>query len=134
MTALYKKRAIADAAVEKIKVFAQPQRLMVLSFLLDGEHSVAEIDSATGIGQPALSQQLAELRRAGLVRTRKETKSVYYALIDESTALCVRALEVIMDGGDGDKSSQLARLLNCEESLMEKAESSVGTAAFARTG
>ena len=56
---------------------AQPQRLMILSCLLDAEHNVGEIAELTGIGQPALSQQLAALRRAGLVNTRKEAKLVW---------------------------------------------------------
>ena len=64
MTAIHQSRAIADAAVEKLRVFAQPQRLMILSYLLGGERQVADIEAATGVTQPALSQQLAALRLA----------------------------------------------------------------------
>ncbi|CCW18072.1 transcriptional regulator, ArsR family protein [Sphingobium indicum BiD32] len=77
MSALCKDRDAAAVAAEKIKIFAQPQRLMVLSCLLRGERNVGEIADVTGIGQPALSQQLAELRRADLVQTRKEAKQVW---------------------------------------------------------
>lgn len=98
MSALYEDRDAAAVAAEKIKIFAQPQRLMILSCLLRGERNVGEIADVTGIGQPALSQQLAELRRADLVQTRKEAKQVWYMLSDENVGLCVRNIEAIFAG------------------------------------
>src|SRR6476659_9114440 len=95
MSALFQSRELADAATEKIRVFAQPQRLMILSYLLGGERGVAEIEKATGIGQPTLSQQLAELRRGDLVVTRREAKLVYYRLASDNVVLCVRTLEAM---------------------------------------
>ena len=95
MSALYQDREAAVAAAEQLKVFAQPQRLMILSCLLDGQHNVSEIADLTGIGQPALSQQLAALRRAELVSTRKEAKLVWYSLANDGVALCVRNMEAI---------------------------------------
>jgi DNA-binding transcriptional ArsR family regulator len=71
---------------------------MILSCLLRGERNVGEIAEATGIGQPALSQQLAELRRAGLVSTRKESKLVWYGLANDGVALCMRNMEAIFGG------------------------------------
>ena len=56
MAALYQSRDLADSAVEKLRVYAQPQRLMILSCLLHGERTVSDIDAATAIGQPALSE------------------------------------------------------------------------------
>ena len=100
MTALFENRELAASVSDKLKVYAQPQRLMILSCLLRSERNVAEIGDATGIGQPALSQQLAELRRADLVSTRKEAKLVYYALANEGVGLCVQSMEVIFGGKD----------------------------------
>jgi DNA-binding transcriptional ArsR family regulator len=48
--------------------------------LSNGEHSVGELDAISGIGQPGLSQQLAILRKAGLVKTRREHKKAYYQI------------------------------------------------------
>ena len=98
MNALYQDREAAVCAAEKLRIFAQPQRLMILSCLLRGERNVSEIAQATGIGQPALSQQLAELRRADLVCTRKEAKQVWYTLADANVSLCVRNMEAIFGG------------------------------------
>ncbi|WP_225883580.1 ArsR/SmtB family transcription factor [Sphingomonas aliaeris] len=100
MTAIHQSRALADVAVEKLRVFAQPQRLMILSYLLGGERQVADIEAATGVTQPALSQQLAELRRADLVKTRREAKQVHYRLADDAAALCVRTLEAMFGADD----------------------------------
>lgn len=105
MSALYRNRALAEAMSDKLRVFAQPQRLMILSCLLEGEKSVSEIDAMTGIGQPALSQQLAELRRAELVRARRAAKQVHYTLAGEDTALCVRTMEAML--GDGQAGTAL---------------------------
>lgn len=96
MTAIFESRDRADAATEKLKVYAQPQRLMILSYLLRGESSVSDIDRATGIGQPALSQQLAALRQADVVTTRREGKQICYNLADESVRLCVRTMEALL--------------------------------------
>lgn len=125
MSALYKDRDAAAVAAEKIKIFAQPQRLMVLSCLLRGERNVGEIADVTGIGQPALSQQLAELRRADLVQTRKEAKQVWYMLADDNVALCVRNIEAIF-GGVGSPIVPLAAKPPLQSSPAD------GVASFAR--
>ena len=91
--AIYQSKQRATEAAEKIKLFAQPQRLMILSFLYEGENTVAEIDRATGIGQPALSQQLAELRQAGLISNRREAKNVYYKLTSPSVGICISNIQ-----------------------------------------
>lgn len=100
MTALFADRDVAGAVAERIKVFAQPQRLMILSCLLQGERNVGDIAEITGLVQPALSQQLGELRRAELVQTRKEAKMVWYSLADEAVASCVRHIEALFGQGN----------------------------------
>lgn len=98
MTALHTSPQLAQEAAEKLKTFAQAQRLMILSLLLEGEHTVGEIGRATSIQQPALSQQLAFLRTAELVATRRESKRVYYRLASEAAARCVATLAEMMKG------------------------------------
>jgi len=94
-------RETAMAASDRLKLFAQPQRLMILSALVDEELSVGAIDTITGVGQPALSQQLAELRRGGLVSQRRLAKQVLYRLADDRITAIVRYVTVAFgDGGD----------------------------------
>lgn len=129
MNAIWRSRKQADFAAEKLRKFAQPQRLMILSLLREGEKSVTEIDVATGIGQPALSQQLAELRKAELVTPRRQAKQIYYSLANESVALCVRSIEAVFNAGDPERI-----LLNMARSdLLPGSENAVcGAANFAR--
>jgi DNA-binding transcriptional ArsR family regulator len=100
MKPFWQSREQAEDAADRLRKFGQPMRLMILSLLLQGEKSVSEIDMATGIGQPALSQQLAELRRAKLVTTRRQAKQVFYSIADESVELCVRSIEAVFGAGD----------------------------------
>lgn len=132
MTALYGNRALADAMSEKLRVFAQPQRLMILSCLVQGEKSVSEIDVMTAIGQPALSQQLAELRRADLVRARRAAKQVHYSLADDDVALCVRTMEAMM--GEGRTGAGLQQVLSLPASPAPQTTVPAGAAGFARIG
>lgn len=75
-------RARVGEASEFLKKLSNPQRLLLVCSLVDGERSVRELEDMLGIRQPGLSQQLAELREAGLIAGRKEGKAVYYRLAD----------------------------------------------------
>jgi DNA-binding transcriptional ArsR family regulator len=61
-----------------LKTLANPDRLMLLCRLSQGEASVGELEAELGILQPTLSQQLTVLRTQGLVATRREGKHVFY--------------------------------------------------------
>ena len=65
--------------VDRMKALAHPVRWRILEALQDGERNVGEVETATQIAQPGLSQQLAVLRKAGIVETRKQAKLVYYS-------------------------------------------------------
>lgn len=133
MTAIYEDRGLADKAVEKLRIYAQPQRLMILSCLLRGGRTVGEIEAATGIGQPALSQQLAELRRADMVVTRRAAKQVHYDLADEGVGLCVRSMEAIFAGA-ATTGELLAAALGSETPSARRVSAGTGVAAFAKIG
>ena len=74
--------ASAGEAAEFLKKFAHPSRLMIVCALVDGERSVRDLEDTLGIRQPGLSQQIAELREAGLIVGRKESKNMFYRLAD----------------------------------------------------
>lgn len=80
------------AAVTALKALANPARLRIALHLLSGERSVGQIEADLAIKQPNLSQHLAELRDAGLVATRREIRSVFYALADSRTEALLSAL------------------------------------------
>ncbi|WP_035724022.1 ArsR/SmtB family transcription factor [Fodinicurvata fenggangensis] len=84
--------ARAQEVSQLLKSLANPNRLMIVCTLLEGERSVAELENELGIHQPTLSQQLTALREAGLVQTRRESRHIYYRLKDDKTAQVIEAL------------------------------------------
>ena len=133
MTAIYQSRERATAAADRLKNYAQPQRLMILSRLLDGEQIVAELERSTGIVQPALSQQLAELRKADLVVMRRAAKQVLYRLADDDVTLCVRAIEAMFGSGES-VATALERVTGETEPSPKPALKPSVAAVFARVG
>ncbi|MCV2352684.1 metalloregulator ArsR/SmtB family transcription factor [Paucibacter sp. B2R-40] len=81
-------RISADAACRLMKVMSNPDRLLLLCQLSQGEKRVGELEELVGIAQPTLSQQLGVLREEGLVSTRREGKNIYYC-IDSPQATAV---------------------------------------------
>lgn len=81
-------REAADEASALLKTLANPDRLLVMCELALGEKNVGELEQSLGIVQPTLSQQLAVLREARLVGTRREGKNIYYR-VDSPPALAV---------------------------------------------
>lgn len=70
----------AQEAESFLKALANRHRLMVLCELHKGELSVTRLQGAIGLSQSSLSQHLARLREDGLVRTRRESQTIYYSL------------------------------------------------------
>ncbi len=95
-------KAKAEAVAARLRILAHPTRLMILSLLRAGERSVGDIEKVLKLKQPGLSQQLAELRQAGLVATRREAKSIFYRLADDRIDLLVSVLERLLGRGDQD--------------------------------
>ncbi|MDR1409117.1 MAG: metalloregulator ArsR/SmtB family transcription factor [Oscillospiraceae bacterium] len=68
---------------ELFKVFGDSTRVRILCALLQGEACVNHLAERLGMGQSAVSHQLRLLRTAGLVRPRRDGKTIYYALDDD---------------------------------------------------
>jgi DNA-binding transcriptional ArsR family regulator len=67
---------------EFFKTLGHPARIRILEVLRDGERAVSELIPEVGIEPSHLSQQLAILRRANVVRSRKEGSSVLYSVTE----------------------------------------------------
>jgi ArsR family transcriptional regulator len=87
---------------ELFKMLAHPARIRVMELLAQREHAVAELLPEVGIEPANLSQQLALLRRAGLVVARKEGSTVHYSLtsgdVVELLAVARRILTSVLAG------------------------------------
>lgn len=87
-------RSVGEAS-DLLKALANPNRLSIICLLLEGESSVSEIESELGIRQPTLSQQLGELREAGMVATRRDAKHIYYRVADDRAGRIVKTLREV---------------------------------------
>jgi ArsR family transcriptional regulator, virulence genes transcriptional regulator len=81
---------------ERLKLFAQQQRLVILGALLDGPLAVSQIEAETGVGQPTLSQQLGSLRRAGIISARRDSRAVFYQFASDTEARRFQILIALM--------------------------------------
>ena len=82
----------AQAACALMKVLSNPDRLMLLCELTEGERNVGALEAALGIVQPTLSQQLAVLRSKGLVSTRRDGKNIYYQIASPQALAVMQVL------------------------------------------
>jgi len=87
----------AEAAA-LLKQLANPDRLLILCRLSEGEACVGQIEAATGITQPTLSQQLTVLREHGLVRARRDGKFIHYRVGNDAVFVLLRTLHGLFCG------------------------------------
>lgn len=85
-------RKAAASASALLKVLSNPERLLLLCELSQGERCVSEMEQGLGIEQPTLSQQLAVLRTEGLVDTRREGRWIFYRITDEKLLALLQTL------------------------------------------
>jgi len=84
----------APEHVEAFKALAHLTRLQVFFFLVRAgkEMSVGEIQEEVEIPGPTLSHHLDQLRRAGLIESRKEERYIYYSVKRDQVTALVRLL------------------------------------------
>ncbi|MEV0333181.1 metalloregulator ArsR/SmtB family transcription factor [Nocardia sp. NPDC050717] len=88
--------------VEVFRMLADATRVRVLWALTDRELSVNELATEVGKPGPAVSQHLAKLRMARLVRTRREGTTIFYSLDnDHVRRLVVDAVHNAEHAGPG---------------------------------
>jgi DNA-binding transcriptional ArsR family regulator len=85
-------QAAAREACGLLKVLSNPDRLLILCQLSQGEARVGELEELLGIVQPTLSQQLTVLREEELVTTRREGKNIHYSLASTKALAVIETL------------------------------------------
>ena len=83
---------------EFFKTLGHPVRIRVLELLSKREYAVAELLAELGVEPANLSQQLAVLRRAGLVTARRDGSSAYYSLTSPRVAELLAVARSILTG------------------------------------
>ena len=75
-------RPLSEIKAELFKALAHPGRIRVLEILRDGGRTVGDLAPLVGLEASHLSHQLAVLRRAHIVTTRRERSTVIYSIAD----------------------------------------------------
>lgn len=95
----------ADEVSALLKLAANPQRLLLLCRMCEGEASVGELIELTRLSQSSVSQHLARMREGEIVSTRREQTTIYYSISNDHVAallqfLCDRFGKPPEAGGD----------------------------------
>jgi ArsR family transcriptional regulator len=101
---------------EFFKTLGHPARIRILELLAERERSVADLLPEIGLEASHLSQQLAVLRRAGVVVARKQGSSVIYAMASEDMAELLLVARKVLAGLLTDQVD-LLRDLQAEDEL-----------------
>ncbi len=80
-----------ETKAELFRTLGHPARIRVLELLSERDHAVHELLGELGMEPSSLSQQLAVLRRAGLVRQQRVGGEVVYSLLVPETRELLRA-------------------------------------------
>ena len=85
-------RASASRTCSMLKTLSNPDRLLLLCQISQGERCVSDLEEALDIHQPTLSQQLSVLRDEGLVATRRDGKRIYYSVASKEAMAVMQVL------------------------------------------
>lgn len=91
-------RVAAGRATSLLRTLANPDRLLLLCQLSQGEKSVGELEVLLGIVQPTLSQQLGVLRQEKVVSTRRAGKQIFYSVKDPKALVVLDQLYALYCG------------------------------------
>lgn len=88
-----------------LKLMAHPMRLEILVIIRRSDECVCHLSAALKKPQPYVSQQLAVLRKEGLIADRKEGTNVYYGLADGRVAEQAAAIlgVIVQEAGPLDR-------------------------------
>lgn len=90
----------SDKAAEVAAVLANARRLEIMYALVLGELSVGAIAQQVSLSKSEVSQHLAKLRRADLVKTRRDAQTIFYSTRSPEVEALLRRLKDIADNTD----------------------------------
>lgn len=91
------KTALLEEFALVARALSAPARLSILEQLAQGERGVEALSEKTGLTLANCSQHLQQLRRAGLVTSRRDGKAVIYRLSDAKTLELMDLLRIVAE-------------------------------------
>ncbi len=103
-------RPVYELKAEFFKTLGHPARIRILEILRDGELPVSELIPLVGLEASHLSQQLAVLRRANVVRSRRDGSTVLYTVVDPRIHQLLAVAKTIITSSLGETLDLLEEL------------------------
>lgn len=97
MSSTSPKHAVFVQFAHVAKVLGHPDRLEILEVLAQGERSVEALAERVQLAVATVSQHLQNLRRGGLVTSRRDGKFVLYRLADDAVVDLLSALRLVAE-------------------------------------
>ncbi len=82
-----------EKELEIFKALSDETRLKIVKFLLNGEKCVCKIIPHTKRAQSTVSIQLKKLEYLGILKSRREGKSIYYRIANEKVKKILNCLD-----------------------------------------
>jgi rhodanese-related sulfurtransferase/biotin operon repressor len=111
------KRALYAQFAIVAKAIAHEHRLELLELVAQGERSVEALAERSGLSIANVSQHLQNLRRAGLVASRRQAKFVLYRLADEAVLTMLAALQKVAERNVGEVERILRSYFHARDEL-----------------
>ena len=108
MSSANPKQALFVQFASVAKALAHEHRLELIEHLGQGERSVERLAELSGLSIANASQHLQQLRRAGLVASRRDGKHVLYRLADDAVVTLLAALRGIAERTVGEVEKVVA--------------------------
>lgn len=102
---------------EFFKTLGHPARIRILELLAEDEHSVGELMPKLGLESSHLSQQLAVLRRTGMVLARKQGNNVIYSIASKDMSELLLLARKVLTGLLTDQMDLLKDLQNTPQDI-----------------
>ena len=97
-----------------LQLLGQPVRIQILLILARDEACVCHIEAVLGIRQATISQNLTVLRNAGVVKTNRLGRNVFYSLANTDLLVAVYRLAMIAGIDEAELATLAARpVQNC---------------------
>lgn len=89
-----------EKEAELLKALAHPTRLCIVHGLMEREYNVSKIQACLELPQSTISQQLAILRKAGIIKGTRQGTEISYAVVNQKIKRIVDLLSKKDNGGE----------------------------------
>ncbi|OYY74674.1 MAG: ArsR family transcriptional regulator [Gammaproteobacteria bacterium 28-57-27] len=111
------KQDLNDQFARLGKMLSNGRRLELLEYLAQGERSVEQLASVSGLSIANTSQHLQQLRQVGLVNARRDGKHILYTLAGDDVVRLLEVLRTVAEGHLAEVREMVSKVLTARDSL-----------------